>query len=275
VSKPVRPVHVGEQIIGGERLALIAGPCVLEDSALNHDLASRLREIAVQLGIPYIFKASYDKANRTSVQSPRGPGLAKGLEMLAAVRETVGVPVLSDVHSVDQVKPAAEVLDMLQVPAFLSRQTDLLVAVGETGLPVNIKKGQFLAPQDVKHCIEKVRSTGNEAITVCERGTTFGYHNLVVDMRGLVAMRGFGYPVVFDATHSVQLPGGGAGASGGERQFAAPLARAAVAVGVDAIFAEVHPDPGRAPCDGPNMLPLDEVRPLLATLLEVRAACGS
>ncbi len=275
MSTPVRPVHVGEQIIGGERLALIAGPCVLEDPSLNHDLACRLRDITAELGIPYIFKASYDKANRTSVRSERGPGPEKGLEMLAAVRETVGVPVLSDVHSLEQVEAAAQVLDMLQVPAFLSRQTDLLVAVGETGLPVNIKKGQFLAPQDIKHCIEKVRSTGNEAITVCERGTTFGYHNLVVDMRGLVIMRSFGYPVVFDATHSVQLPGGGAGASGGERQFAAPLARAAVAVGVDAIFAEVHPDPDRAPCDGPNMLPLDEVRPLLATLLEVRAACGS
>lgn len=195
--------------------------------------------------------------------------------MLGEIKEAAGVPVLSDVHSVDQVEAAAQVLDMLQVPAFLSRQTNLLVAAGESGLPVNIKKGQFLAPDDVKHCIEKVTSTGNEAVTVCERGTTLGYHNLVVDMRGLVIMRGFGYPVVFDATHSVQLPGGGAGASAGERQFAAPLARAAVAVGVDAIFAEVHPDPDRASCDGPNMLPLDEVRSLLTTLLEVRAACRS
>jgi len=273
VSTAVRPVHVGDQVIGGEPLALIAGPCVLEDEPLNRDIASRLRDITGELGVPYIFKASYDKANRTSIRSPRGPGLQRGLEMLATLKQSVGVPVLSDVHSVDQVEAAAEVLDMLQVPAFLSRQTDLLVAAGETGLPVNIKKGQFLAPDDIKHCIEKVTSTGNEAVTVCERGTMLGYHNLVVDMRGLVIMRGFGCPVVFDATHSVQLPGGGAGASGGERQFAAPLARAAVAVGVDAIFAEVHPDPDRAACDGPNMLPLGEVRSLLTTLLEVRAAC--
>ncbi len=275
MNTEVRPVQVGHQVIGGEHLALIAGPCVLEEPPLNLDVASRLRDTAAEFGIPYIFKASYDKANRTSLESARGPGLEKGLEMLAAVKEAVGVPVLSDVHAVDQVAPAADVLDMLQVPAFLSRQTDLLLAAGETGLPLNIKKGQFLAPQDVKHCIEKVRSTGNEAITLCERGTTFGYHNLVVDMRGLVLMRSFGYPVVFDATHSVQLPGGAAGASGGERQFVAPLARAAVAVGVDAIFAEVHPDPDRALCDGPNMLPVDHVRPLLRTLLEVRAACGS
>ena len=275
MSTAVRPVRVGDQVIGGEPLALIAGPCVLEDQTLNRDIASRLRDITGELGIPYIFKASYDKANRTSIRSPRGPGLVRGLAMLGEIKEAAGVPVLSDVHSVDQVEAAAQVLDMLQVPAFLSRQTDLLVAAGESGLPVNIKKGQFLAPDDVKHCIEKVTSTGNEAVTVCERGTTLGYHNLVVDMRGLVIMRGFGYPVVFDATHSVQLPGGGAGASAGERQFAAPLARAAVAVGVDAIFAEVHPDPDRASCDGPNMLPLDEVRSLLTTLLEVRAACRS
>jgi len=273
VSQQVKVIQVGGQPIGGEKLALIGGPCVLEDPATAHDVASRLRDICGDLGVPFIFKASFDKANRTSVTSYRGPGLERGLEILAAIRESVGVPVLSDIHEVAQVKPAAEVLDMLQVPAFLSRQTDLLVAVGETGLPVNIKKGQFLAPDDMRHCIEKVRSTGNESITLCERGSTFGYHNLVVDMRGLVIMRGFGYPVVFDATHSVQLPGGGGGRSAGERQFVAPLARAAVAAGVDAIFAEVHPDPDAALCDGPNMLPLDEVAPLLRTLLEVRSAC--
>jgi len=273
VSEQVKVVQVGGQPIGGERLALIAGPCVLEAPSIAREVAARLREICGVLGVPFVFKASFDKANRTSVTSYRGPGLEQGLETLAAIKASVGVPVLSDIHEVGQVRPAAEVLDMLQVPAFLSRQTDLLVAVGDTGLPVNIKKGQFLAPDDMRHCIEKVRSTGNESITLCERGSTFGYHNLVVDMRGLVIMRGFGYPVVFDATHSVQLPGGGGGKSAGERQFVAPLARAAVAAGVDAVFAEVHPNPDAALCDGPNMLPLDEVAPLLRTLLEVRSAC--
>ena len=273
MSEQVRAVEVGGQPIGGERLALIAGPCVLEQPAVARDAAARLRDICAELGVPFIFKASYDKANRTSVTSYRGPGLERGLEILAEIKQSVGVPVLSDIHEAAQVKRAAQVLDMLQVPAFLSRQTDLLVAVGETDLPVNIKKGQFFAPDDMRHCIEKVRSTGNESITLCERGSTFGYHNLVVDMRGLVIMRELGYPVVFDATHSVQLPGGGGGKSSGERQFVAPLARAAVAAGVDAIFAEVHPDPDAALCDGPNMLPLDEVAPLLRTLLEVRSAC--
>jgi 2-dehydro-3-deoxyphosphooctonate aldolase (KDO 8-P synthase) len=269
----MRVVQVGGQPIGGEKLALIAGPCVLEDPALAHAVAARLRGICAEFEVPFIFKASFDKANRTSVTSYRGPGLERGLEILGEIRRSIGVPVLSDVHEVGQVEPAAEVLDMLQIPAFLSRQTDLLVAAGETGLPVNIKKGQFLAPDDMRHCIEKVRSTGNESITLCERGSTFGYHNLVVDMRGLVIMRSFGYPVVFDATHSVQLPGGGGGKSAGERQFVAPLARGAVAAGVDAVFAEVHPDPDAALCDGPNMLPLGEVAPLLRTLLEVRSAC--
>jgi len=273
VSEQVKTVTVGGQPIGGERLALIAGPCVLEGATFAREVAERLRDIAGELSIPFIFKASFDKANRTSVTSYRGPGLERGLEMLAEIKASVGVPVLSDVHEVSQVEAAAQVLDMLQVPAFLSRQTDLLVAVGETSLPVNIKKGQFLAPDDMQHCIEKVRSTGNESITLCERGSSFGYHNLVVDMRGLVTMRGFGYPVVFDATHSVQLPGGGAGKSSGERQFVAPLARAAIAAGADALFAEVHPNPDEALCDGPNMLPLDEVAPLLRTLLEVRSAC--
>jgi len=273
VSEQVRTVSVGGQLIGGERLALIAGPCVLEDPAMAHDAAARLRDLTAQLQVPFIFKASFDKANRTSVTSYRGPGLERGLETLAGIKAAVGVPVVSDVHETHQVRPAAAVLDMLQIPAFLCRQTDLLVAAGETGLPLNLKKGQFLAPDDMRHCVEKVRSTGNESITLCERGSTFGYHNLVVDMRGLVIMRSLGYPVVFDVTHSVQLPGGGEGRSGGERRFAAPLARAAVAVGVDAIFAEVHPDPDHALCDGPNMLPLAEVAPLLRTLLEVRSAC--
>jgi 2-dehydro-3-deoxyphosphooctonate aldolase (KDO 8-P synthase) len=273
VSEPVRLVSVAGREIGGDRLALIAGPCVLEGPAIARDTAARLRDLTGELQVPFIFKSSFDKANRTSVTSYRGPGLERGLDILAGIKDSVGVPVMSDVHDVRQVEPAARVLDMLQVPAFLSRQTDLLVAVGESGLPVNIKKGQFLAPDDMQHCIDKVRSTGNEAITLCERGSTFGYHNLVVDMRGLVIMRGFGYPVVFDATHSVQLPGGGAGRSGGERQFVAPLARAAVAAGADAIFAEVHPNPEEALCDGPNMLPLSDVAALLRTLLEVRSAC--
>jgi len=273
VSETVRTVTVAGQVIGGERLALIAGPCVLEDERTNLEIASRLRDLAGELGLPYIFKASFDKANRTSVDSARGPGLEAGLARLAAIRDAVGVPILSDVHTPEQVPVAAEVLDMLQIPAFLSRQTDLLVAVGASGKPVNIKKGQFLAPDDMQHCIGKVRSTGNEAITLCERGSTFGYHNLVVDMRGLVVMRAFGYPVIFDATHSVQLPGGGGGKSAGEREFIVPLARAAVAAGVDGIFAEVHPEPERAACDGPNMLRLAEVPALLRTLLEVRAAC--
>ena len=266
----VRTVVVGGAEIGGSALALIAGPCVLEAEAVNLEVAAGLRDVCAELGVPYIFKASYDKANRTSVTSQRGPGLERGLEILADIRERVGVPVVSDVHEPGQVEPAAQVLDMLQVPAFLSRQTDLLVAAGESGKPVNIKKGQFLAPDDMEHCIGKVTSTGNDNVTLTERGASFGYHSLVVDMRGLVIMRGLGYPVIFDATHSVQLPGGGAGKSSGERQFVAPLARAAVAAGVDAIFAEVHPEPDGATCDGPNMLALDEVEPLMRTLLEVR-----
>jgi 2-dehydro-3-deoxyphosphooctonate aldolase (KDO 8-P synthase) len=273
VSDTVRPVNVAGQVIGGERLALIAGPCVLEDGETNLRIAERLREVTAELGMPFVFKASYDKANRTSVTSPRGPGLDEGLGELARIRSVVGVPVMSDVHTPEQVPAAAQALDMLQVPAFLSRQTDLLVAAGAAGKPVNVKKGQFLAPDDMRHCIDKIRTTGNEAITLCERGTTFGYHNLVVDMRGLVIMRDLGCPVVFDATHSVQLPGGGAGKSAGEREFVAPLARAAVAAGADGLFAEVHPEPERALCDGPNMLYLDDVAALLRVLLEVRAAC--
>ncbi len=269
----VREVSVGGQIIGGKSLALIAGPCVLEEPDINFRIAEDLKAMAGRLGIPYIFKASYDKANRTSVASARGPGLERGLEMLAEIKQRFDVPVISDIHETTHVKPASPVLDMLQIPAFLSRQTDLLVAAGESGLPVNVKKGQFLAPQDMEHVAGKVKSTGNEQILLTERGASFGYHNLVVDMRGLVIMRGLGYPVVFDATHSVQLPGGGGGKSSGERQFVAPLSRAAVAAGVDAIFAEVHPCPDEASCDGPNMLALDEVESLMQTLLEVRTAC--
>jgi 2-dehydro-3-deoxyphosphooctonate aldolase (KDO 8-P synthase) len=268
----VQQIKVGDALIGGPRLALIAGPCLVEDEESTYSMASRLSETCHALDVPFIFKASYDKANRTAVTSARGPGWQKGLQIVARVGRRAGVPVLSDVHEVAQIGVAAEVLDMLQIPAFLCRQTDLLVAAGETGRPINIKKGQFMAPDDMEHSVAKVTSTGNRNVSVTERGSSFGYHNLVVDMRGLQIMRGFGYPVIFDATHSVQLPGGAGGASGGQRDLAPALARAAVAVGIDALFIEVHPDPDNAPCDGPNMLPIDEVGPLLTTLIAIREA---
>ena len=269
----VREVRVGESsVIGGRELAIIAGPCLVESFAATAAMARDLASICSRLHVPFVFKASYDKANRTSVDSKRGPGWQKGLEVLAKVREEVGVPVISDVHDILQVPMAMQALDMLQIPAFHCRQTDLLVAAGETGLPVNVKKGQFLAPEDMEHVIGKVTSTGNHNVTVTERGASFGYHNLVVDMRGLAIMRDFGYPVVFDATHSVQLPGGACGASGGQREFAPLLARAAVAAGIDAVFMEVHPDPERAPCDGPNMIALTQVEPLIKKLLAIRRA---
>jgi 2-dehydro-3-deoxyphosphooctonate aldolase (KDO 8-P synthase) len=269
----IREIRVGETcIIGGEDLAVIAGPCLVEDFDTTAAIATDLAEICDRLEVPFVFKASYDKANRTSVDSERGPGWQKGLEILARVREDVAVPVISDVHEPTQVPMAMQALDALQIPAFLCRQTDLLVAAGETELPVNVKKGQFLAPEDMEHVIAKVTSTGNRDVMCTERGATFGYHNLVVDMRGLAIMREFGHPVVFDATHSVQLPGGACGASGGQREFAPLLARAAVAAGVDALFMEVHPNPDAAPCDGPNMIPLDEVEALIKKLLAIRRA---
>ncbi|MCD6359530.1 MAG: 3-deoxy-8-phosphooctulonate synthase [Armatimonadetes bacterium] len=266
------PVRESDCIIGGGDLAIIAGPCLVEDFDTTAAVADEMATICADLGVPFVFKTSYDKANRTSVTSTRGPGWQEGLEIIAQVRDEIGVPVISDVHETIQVPFAAQGLDMLQIPAFLCRQTDLLVAAGETGKPVNIKKGQFLAPEDMAHSIAKVTSTGNELVTVTERGTTFGYHNLVVDMRGLQIMRELGKPVIFDATHSVQLPGGGGGVSSGQRQFVSALARAAVAVGVDGVFLEVHPRPDEAPCDGPNMIPLAEVRGLLEQLLRVHRA---
>ncbi len=272
MDETVQQIKVGDALIGGQRLALIAGPCLVEDEESTYAMACRLAETCRALDVPFIFKASYDKANRTSVTSARGPGWQKGLHIVARVGRRAGVPVLSDVHEVAQIGVAAEVLDMLQIPAFLCRQTDLLVAAGETGRPVNIKKGQFMAPDDMEHSLAKVTSTGNRNVSVTERGSSFGYHNLVVDMRGLQIMRRFGYPVIFDATHSVQLPGGAGGASGGQRELAPPLARAAVAVGIDALFIEVHPDPDNAPCDGANMLPIDAVGPLLTTLIAIREA---
>lgn len=274
MSETVHQIRVGDVLIGGPKLTLIAGPCLVEDEESTYAMACRLAETCAGLDVPFVFKASYDKANRTSVTAERGPGWQKGLQIVARVGRRAGVPVLSDVHEVVQVGVAAEVLDVLQIPAFLCRQTDLLIAAGETGRPVNIKKGQFMAPDDMRHSLEKVTSTGNHSVSLTERGSSFGYHNLVVDMRGLQVMRDFGYPIVFDATHSVQLPGGAQGASGGQRELAPALARAAVAVGIDALFIEVHPDPDNAPCDGPNMLPIDQVGPLLTTLVAIREAAG-
>ncbi len=264
----MKELSVGSVRIGNQHpLVLIAGPCVLENQDHALTLARALREIAERVGVGLVFKASYDKANRTSVTSYRGPGLDQGLAILQAVKDATGLPILSDVHDVSQVKPAAEVLDILQIPAFLSRQTDLLVAAGESGRIVNIKKGQFQAPWDMQNAIGKVLSTGNEQILLTERGSCFGYNNLVSDMRSLVILRQTGYPVVFDATHSVQLPGGAGSASSGQREFVAPLSRAAVATGVDALFWEIHEDPARALCDGPNSLALETVEPLLEKML--------
>jgi len=248
---------------------LIAGPCVVESEDITLTVADFLRETEERLGIPVIFKASYDKANRTSVDSFRGPGIDRGLEILRKVREKVGLPLLSDVHSVGETEKAASVLDMIQIPAFLCRQTDLLLAAGRTGLAVNIKKGQFLAPWDIQGAVAKVLSTGNRRILLTERGTSFGYNNLIVDIRSIAVMKTFGFPVVFDATHSVQLPGGLGSSSGGQREFVEHLSRAAVAAGADGLFLEVHPDPDSALCDGPNSLSLDQVRPLLTLLKEI------
>lgn len=233
------------------------------------EAAAALKEIFLQAGVPLIFKSSFDKANRSSGASYRGVGMAEGLSILAEVRERYDVPVITDIHLPEQAMPVAEVVDMLQIPAFLCRQTDLLLAAAATGKPVNIKKGQFLSPWEMRHVLAKARSTGNERICLCERGSSFGYNNLVVDMRGLEIMKATGAPVIFDATHSVQLPGAGDGKSGGQREFVAALARAAVAVGVAGLFLETHPDPDAAPCDGPNMLPFTALPSLLATLKEL------
>jgi len=261
----------GIRVGGGAPLVLIAGPCAIESRQHALETAQALKEITTAAGVPLIYKSSFDKANRTAVDSYRGPGLDAGLVILQQVREEIGVPVLSDVHEVYQVASAAEVLDVLQIPAFLCRQTDLLIAAGETGKPVNIKKGQFLAPWDMQHVAQKVASTGNQRLLLTERGASFGYNNLVVDMRSLAIMRTFGYPVIFDATHSVQLPGGGGKVSSGQRQFVPALTRAAVGVGVDALFMEIHPDPDQAPSDGPNMLKLADLPALLAQVCAIDA----
>jgi 2-dehydro-3-deoxyphosphooctonate aldolase (KDO 8-P synthase) len=251
---------------------LIAGPCVVESEQLQMDVAGQLKEITAALGIPFIFKSSYDKANRSSGKSFRGPGMEKGLEILAKVRRTLGVPVLTDVHTADEVPEVARHVDVLQTPAFLCRQTDFIVAVARAGLPVNIKKGQFLAPHDMKNVVDKAReASGRDNILVCERGASFGYNNLVSDMRSLAIMRETGCPVVMDATHSVQLPGGQGTSSGGQREFVPVLARAAVATGVSGVFMETHPDPAKALSDGPNAWPLARMRELLETLKEIDA----
>jgi len=263
-------VKVGNIEIGaGRPLAVIAGPCVIEsrESALKH--ASLLKEAADRVGVPYIFKSSYDKANRSSVNSYRGPGLGKGLEILAEVKQKTGVPILTDVHEREQVASVREVADVLQIPAFLCRQTDFVVAVAQSGKVVNVKKGQFLAPWDIGNIIDKILSANNDQILLTERGASFGYNNLVSDMRSLVVMRELGYPVVFDATHSLQLPGGLGKSSGGERKYIGPLARAGVAVGIDALFMEVHENPDQALSDGPNSLPLGEFEGVLRIVKEI------
>ncbi|HEU4371043.1 MAG TPA: 3-deoxy-8-phosphooctulonate synthase [Methylomirabilota bacterium] len=264
--------------IGGTRpLVLIGGPCAIESEAHALMTAERLATIAAARRVPFIYKSSYDKANRSSVHSYRGPGLVEGLRILRKVRDALGVPVLSDVHQIGEVDPAAEVLDVIQIPAFLCRQTDLILAAAATGKPVNVKKGQFLAPRDMRNVVDKILSKGNEAILLTERGASFGYNNLVVDLRGLQLMRELGCPVVFDATHSVQLPGGAGDRSGGERRYVQGLARAAVAFGIDALFMEMHEDPdrtlpdGRPLSDGPNMLRIDDLPRLLDQLLAIRA----
>ena len=250
-------------------LFLIAGPCVLESDELAQHTAGYLRELTTELGIPFIFKSSFDKANRSSIAGFRGPGLEAGLRILETIRAGLGVPVLTDVHEDTPLGEVVEVVDVLQTPAFLCRQTNFILAVAELGLPVNIKKGQFLAPWDMKRVVEKARATGNDQIMVCERGVTFGYNNLVADMRALAVMRETGCPVVFDATHSVQLPGGQGDRSGGQREFVPVLARAAVAAGIAGIFVETHPDPDSALSDGPNSWPLGRMRELLETLLDI------
>lgn len=262
----VKPFKVGSVEVGGGDLFLIAGPCLVESEAHALKMAHAIRSIADRVGVPYIFKSSYDKANRTSINAHRGLGIEEALRILGRVRKDAGVPVLTDVHEPGQVRAAAEVADVLQIPAFLSRQTDLIVEAARSGRAVNIKKGQFLAPQDMKHAIEKATSQGNERVIITERGTSFGYNNLVVDFRGVPIMRGFGYPVVHDVTHSLQRPGGLGAASGGDSEFIEYLARAGVACGVDGVFMEVHDDPAAALSDGPNSLPLDRLEPLLEKL---------
>lgn len=265
-------VHVGKVAIGADELVLIAGPCVIESEQMCLKTAGRIKSITEKLGVPFVFKSSYDKANRTHIESFRGPGLDAGLKILKKVRTEFEIPVLSDVHCREEVDSACNVLDVLQIPAYLCRQTDLIVAAAKTGKALNIKKGQFVAPWDMKNILGKAESSGNKNIIVTERGTVFGYNNLVVDMRVFAELRKFGYPVIFDGTHSVQLPGGQGTSSGGQREYVPALSRAAVAAGCDGLFLEVHPDPDEALCDGPNMLPISRLQELLQQVLAIRTA---
>ncbi len=270
---PENPVTIGPCRCGrGQPLLVIAGPCVIEDEAATLAIAERLKRIAVELSVPLVFKASFDKANRTSIDSYRGPGLARGLDVLRRVKETTGLPVTTDIHLPEQAAPVGRVCDLVQIPAFLGRQTDLLAAAAATGRPVHVKKGQFLAPWDMKHVVGKLQAAGCRHILLGERGTFFGYGRLVNDMRAIPQMQGLGTPVIFDATHSVQEPGGLGAATGGNRAMVEPLARAAVALGVDGLFFETHPQPDAAPSDGPNMIPLDQFAGLLERLLRIRQA---
>jgi len=263
----MKKIKIGKAVMGGgEPFVLIAGPCVIEDEGKTMEIAAHLKKLTEKLGISFIFKASYDKANRTSLDAYRGPGLEKGLKILKKIKDRLGIPVLSDVHRFEEIERASGILDVIQVPAFLCRQTDFILEVAKRARVINIKKGQFLAPWDVAHIIRKVVSTGNDNLLITERGTTFGYNNLVSDFRSIAVLRSLGYPVAYDATHSVQLPGGAGDASGGEREMVPGLSRAAVAVGVDALFMEVHPRPDEALCDGPNSLALSTLPRLLLML---------
>jgi 2-dehydro-3-deoxyphosphooctonate aldolase (KDO 8-P synthase) len=262
------PVSIGR----GCPLLLIAGPCVIEDYKTTFEIARFLKELTDSLSMGFVFKASYDKANRTAISSYRGPGLDKGIDILGQIKKELGIQIISDVHSVEEIAEASQVLDIIQIPAFLCRQTDLIAAVARTGKVVNIKKGQFMAPWDMANVVDKATSSGGNRILLTERGVMFGYNNLVVDFRGLKIMQDMGWPVIFDATHSIQLPGGSGSSSGGQREFAPVLAKAAVAVGVDGLFMEVHPDPDKALCDGPNSLPLDSLAELLIRFIAIRRA---
>ncbi|MDD4939799.1 MAG: 3-deoxy-8-phosphooctulonate synthase [Candidatus Omnitrophica bacterium] len=267
-----RQIKAGNIKIGGNNpLVLIAGPCVIESETHCLETARKIKEIAQKAGIPFIFKASFDKANRLSADSYRGPGLKKGLIVLRKVKQALGVPILSDIHCSNDIPEAAKVLDVIQIPAFLCRQTDIVTAAARTGKVINIKKGQFLAPWDILPIIKKIEAAGNRSILITERGASFGYNNLVSDLRSLAIMRDFGYPVIYDATHSVQLPGGKGGSSGGQRQFVSALSRAAAAFGCDGLFLEAHPDPDKAPCDGPNMIDLKELQALIGQVKKIEA----
>lgn len=271
IVNEVKRVKIGNKfdIGGNERFTLIAGPCVIESEELVMEVAGKLKEITDRLGVNFVFKSSFDKANRSSIHGYRGPGIDEGLRVLQKVKDTYNVPVVTDVHEAWQCEKLAKVVDIIQIPAFLCRQTDLLIAAAATGLPVNVKKGQFLAPWDMKNVVTKMEESGNPNIMLCERGSTFGYNNMVVDMRSFLEMRQFGYPVVFDVTHAVQKPGGNGDSTGGNREYVYPLMRAGLAIGVDAIFAEVHPNPDCAKSDGPNMLKLEDVEEILKMAIKI------